>query len=91
MAFSKYLRRLERMHALIRRKATGTPDAFADKMGISRSSLMRALCEMKNMGAPIDYDSIRKSYYYSDEVEFHPGFKKLSENEQEKISGGNYF
>jgi hypothetical protein len=64
MSLLKYIERLKRMDDLIKRKATGCPDEFADKLGISKSMLMLNLAELKEMGALIRYDSNRKTYFY---------------------------
>lgn len=75
MTFQKYSQRIERLHYLIKLKATGPPTQFARKIGVSRSTLMEHLSEMKAMGAPIAYNHARGCYYYTEEVEFHAGFK----------------
>jgi predicted DNA-binding transcriptional regulator YafY len=64
MGFLKYLVRLQRADELIRRSATGDSNEFAKKLGISKSQLFVDLKEMKQMGAPIKYCSIRRCYYY---------------------------
>lgn len=65
MSILKYIDRLKRMDNLIRRKATGTPDEFAEKLQLSKSMLMIDLADMKALGAPIQYDSTLKSYVYT--------------------------
>jgi len=79
------------MHSLIKRKATGTPEQFANKMNMSRSALMRALNEMKELDAPICYDKIRETYYYCEQVELSVGFATLGETEMYKRRGGSFF
>ena len=74
MSVIKYLERLKRMDALIRRNATGSPENFADRMNLCRSALMKNLCEMKKMGAPISYCKQRQTYYYKEEKELFIGF-----------------
>jgi predicted DNA-binding transcriptional regulator YafY len=66
MSFIKYLNRLRRMDSLISRMATGTPDEFAEKMGIRRSTLFQSLNEMREIGVDIKYSNIRQTYYYAD-------------------------
>jgi len=44
---------LERADQLIRLEATGTPEDFAEALGISRSSLFRLLDDLKSMKAPL--------------------------------------
>jgi len=75
--FKKYVDRVNRLHLLIKRKATGPPDAFANKVNMSRAALMRHLAEMKKMGAPIEYNPDRCSYQYTGEVEFLFGLENL--------------
>lgn len=47
-------------------KATGTPEEFAEKLGLHRSTLFQSLQEMREMGADIRYSCVRQSYYYAD-------------------------
>jgi biotin operon repressor len=47
-------------------KATGSPEEFASKMNLSRSTLFETLQEMKGMGVDIRYSNIRETYYYGD-------------------------
>lgn len=69
------------MDDLIRRKATGCADEFAAKLGISHSQLYQDLKEMKELGAPLEYCHIRKSYIYSREARlvftFQRDFKQI--------------
>ena len=67
MSLIKYLDRLRRMDSLISMKATGTPDEFAEKLGLKRSTLFQSLQEMREMGVNIKYSCIRQSYYYADD------------------------
>jgi biotin operon repressor len=46
--------------------STGTPEEFAEKLGIRRSTLFQSLQEMREMGVDIKYSCIRQSYYYAD-------------------------
>ena len=64
MSIIKYLDRIKRMDDLIRRKATGTPDEFAERLDLSRSALMKYLKLLKEINAPLEYDQYRRTYYY---------------------------
>lgn len=65
MDYFKHLKVFLRMDALIRRKATGTPQEFARKLSVSEASLYRYTKELKEqLGAPLQYCSYRNSYYY---------------------------
>jgi biotin operon repressor len=46
--------------------STGTPEEFAEKLGIRRSTLFQSLQELREMGVDIKYSCIRQSYYYAD-------------------------
>jgi len=54
------------MDSLISMMSTGTPEEFAEKLGIRRSTLFLSLQEMREMGVDIKYSFTRQSYYYSD-------------------------
>jgi len=55
------------MDQLIRLKATGTPEQFAEKMGMTPRHLSRYIRVMKELGAPIVYDRMSQSYSYEKE------------------------
>ena len=55
------------MDSLISMRATGTPEEFAGKLNISRSTLFELLQEMKSLGVDIRYSQWRGSYYYGDD------------------------
>jgi len=61
----EYIERINRMDALIRRKATGSPAEFAVKMNMSERRLYQYLAFMKGeLKAPILYNKLRKCYQY---------------------------
>jgi predicted DNA-binding transcriptional regulator YafY len=60
----KYINRIERINNLIASKATGCPNTLAKKMGISKRMVYKYLAVMELMGAQINYNSFRKTYYY---------------------------
>jgi predicted transcriptional regulator len=66
MSLIKYIERLRRMDSLISVMSTGTPDEFAEKLGLRRSTFFQSLQEMREMGVNIKYSFIRQSYYYVD-------------------------
>jgi hypothetical protein len=66
MSLLKYVERLRRMDSLISMMSTGTPEEFADKLGIRRSTLFQSLQEMREMGVDIKYSYVRQSYFYAD-------------------------
>ena len=61
--------RLSRMHQMIKREATGSPDEFAGKFNIKRRQLYNILEEFKDYGAEIKYSRIKNSFYYENEFD----------------------
>jgi hypothetical protein len=86
MSLLKYIERLKRMDDLIRRKATGTPDEFATRMGLGKSVLMEELLDLKKLGAVIIYCKNRQTYYYQREFILKIG--TLNNPNQQELRGG---
>ena len=82
MSLLKYIDRLKRMDDLIRRRATGNPEQFSQKLNISRSQLLQDLKELKELGAPVDYCPVAHSYHYTRECQLLLNF------ESSKVLGG---
>jgi len=88
MNLTKYLARFDRLHHLIRKKATGSPAELALKLGLSERAVFEYIRAMRDMGAPISFCAYRRTYYYEHEVQFNVGFRDLSEEETSVIDGG---
>ncbi|MFK7968796.1 MAG: hypothetical protein AB8F95_00425 [Bacteroidia bacterium] len=86
MSFIRYIQRLKRIDRLIRRKATGSPESFAEKLDISVSHLYAIIRDMRELGAPIKYCRHRGSYYYEYEVCFLAEF--FDDDQLGKLRGG---
>jgi biotin operon repressor len=67
-------------------KATGTAEELAERLGVSRSTVFEILNCMKNMGADIEYNDYKRSYYYTSDKELAIGFVP-----KDKIRGGIKF
>ncbi|MBL4709407.1 MAG: hypothetical protein JKY48_13300 [Flavobacteriales bacterium] len=65
---------IERVDALIRRKATGTPSQLSKKLGISKRNVFNLINTMKEMGAPISFCKNTNNYCYEEMVAFTFGF-----------------
>jgi len=79
MSLLKYIERVRRIDMLIHMKATGTPEEFAEKLGIRRSTLFQSLQEIKDLGVDIRYSNIRETYYYADERRIEIKIEKTSD------------
>lgn len=64
MTFIDQVNTLKRIDGLVRRKATGTPEQLSDRLALSRASVYRYIATMKELGAPIDYCKLRRTFYY---------------------------
>ncbi len=69
MAILRQIKRLQYIDYVIRKKATGSPEAFARKNRLSKRGLAIILREMKEMGFPIKYSKQQNTYYYEEEGE----------------------
>lgn len=67
---------LEQIDQRIRLKATGKPEAFARKIGVSERHLYRVLDFLKSLGCPIVYDKHCFTYKYEEEGQFIICFQK---------------
>src|SRR5690606_5893385 len=55
---------IERLHILIKRGGTGTPRELARRLQMSESTVYEYIKTLKELGAPLVYDTYRKSYVY---------------------------
>lgn len=68
--------KLNYMNDLIKRKSTGSPEQFAKKLNVSRSTFFDYLAYMrKDLQLDIKYDNIALSYYYGDGKDLSVYFK----------------
>ena len=65
---------------ITRLQATGSPEQFASRLGISKTKLYRIIDLMKELNAPISYDVSIQSYVYVEEVGFKFGFYSKEQN-----------
>lgn len=93
MSFENYMERFRYIDSLIHKKATGDTKRLAKKLGLSRSTTLDYLKEMKELGFPIKYCRKRRSYYYQEEGKMvdHLFLKEITNEELKKISGGKSF
>ena len=91
MNLSKYFERFQRLHTLIRKKATGSPADLAEKLELSERAVFEYIRTMREMGAPIVFCPTRRTYYYEREVKFNMGFRELSDEETTGIDGGSNY
>lgn len=62
----------------IRGGQTGSPNIFAQRLGISESYLYRIIGDLKAMGAPIVYSRNKNSYIYTQNVMLKLGYEAVN-------------
>lgn len=73
--FPQALTLIKRIDSLIRKRATGSPEQMARRLGISRSTWFNYLNVLKDdLGFPIEYDRLAQTYYYSQPGTFKIGY-----------------
>ena len=70
----KHIALIERIDRLTRLQATGSPEALASRLEISKATLTRIIFIMRELDAPIAYDFTVQSYVYHESVVFRFGF-----------------
>jgi hypothetical protein len=91
MELFKDIETVERLHLLIRNKATGSPEDLARRFNMSKRNIMRILEKMKSSGFPIAYDHFRQTYFYDGEVTFDLKIIIVQGDEVIRIKGGENF
>lgn len=66
----KQIERLHRIHRLIQHESTGSAASFAEHLHMSPRQLNSYMEILRDMGAPITFCSVIKSYKYSSPVKF---------------------
>lgn len=90
MSFIRYIKKIEFLDSLIRRRATGNQSEFAKKARMSRSTLNQYLSEMKQLNFPIKFDKSKNSYYYEHDGRLVKSFfeEALTKEEMKQYKGG---
>ncbi len=80
---------LERVHNLIRRKATGDPKSLAFRLQVSERTVFNIIKVMKEMDAPIYFCRNKNSFCYERDVNFSIGFTSSAETISEARGGSS--
>ncbi len=93
MQLFKYIERINLMDQLIRQGRTGTQTEFANRLGLSVSRLARIIEYLKGIGAPLEYDRSRNTYYYDEEysIQIKVDIQQLNYQQIRHISAGTYY
>jgi predicted DNA-binding transcriptional regulator YafY len=75
-----YFDRLDYLHSLIKRRATGAPEQLAKKLNVSERTTFEYIEILRSLGADIKYSRDRQSYYYTVDGSFDFHFKQKRED-----------
>jgi len=83
----KYIDRINKIHTLINSEKTGTPEAFVEKLYLSRQQMYNELEFYKDLNAQIKYCKKRETFYYDDNFDIKIGFSFtiISKGESRRI------
>ena len=90
MKVFEYLERISMMHKLVTRQKTGTPEEFAKRMNISRTTLYELIDELRSRGVPIAYSKSGKTFFYRQpyDITVTCSLRPLTFKEEKENSGG---
>lgn len=95
MKLFEFIDRLQTIHKQVEQQKTGTPEEFAKRLGIKRSTLYSIIEELKSKDIPIAYSRQLRSFYYERPITFNIGYsiELLNQKELEENRGGfsNFF
>lgn len=72
-----FINRFQTIDRLIQKKATGTSEQLAEKIGVSKRTIIEFINLMKERGAPIYFCKIKKSYCYKEDGYFNISFVRV--------------
>jgi predicted DNA-binding transcriptional regulator YafY len=83
--------RVQRIHKLIQREATGTADEFAERLHLKKRQIYNIMEEFKDYGAKIKYSRTKCTYYYVNDFDVlvKINVDDLSNQEKRSIYAGN--
>lgn len=90
MKLFEYLDRINMMHRMILSNRTGTHEAFAHQMRVSRTTLYEIIDELRPRVGPILYSKTLKTFYYKVpfEILVNCSLRPLTNQEEKNLSGG---
>lgn len=90
MTFIKKIHQLNRLHELIKRRATGSPKELAGKFDMSERCIYRLVDELRSFDLDIKYCRTSQSYIYTRQIDFSLSIM-LNNQKINSLVGGNNF
>ncbi len=91
MEFIRQLERFQLLNKLVREERTGSPEALAKRLGVSRSKLYLMLEELRDQGVEIRFSKKADSFIYRNckGIDVHFSVKVLTERESIELMAGS--
>ncbi len=70
-----YQERIKRLYRLIKQERTGSRNDLANKMRLSRRTITNYISELKSLGADIQYDKGRNTYFFNNSFVLYATFE----------------
>lgn len=85
------IQQLRKIHLMIQKRRTGTPDEFASVLCVSRRKMYYLIDVLRSFGAEIVYSRTNHTFYYKKgfELEISLKVKKRKCEDWQDISGGH--
>jgi biotin operon repressor len=93
MRLFDFLEKMQLFNTLIEQEHTGTPDEFARRLDVSRTTLYEIIGECRSRGVEIGYSRVKRAFYYKKPVSLEIRFdikyiEPLNGCEVKNVSGG---
>lgn len=89
MIIDKQQQKLAQIDQLIRTEATGSPEHFADKLRLAKSTMYEYINYMKELGAEIVFDRHRNCFKYKRPCKLQlVKIEIIEDNNLDEIKGG---
>lgn len=89
MEFIRQIERLQLLNKLVREKRTGSPQEFAERLGVSRAKLYLMLDELKDEGVEIRFCKKIKSFCFKKgKIILNFSYEILPDEELQNLDGG---
>ena len=84
MRILDYMERLQTLTRLLKKEHTGSAAKIAKEMGVHRNTIINYFLELRAMGAEIEYDNERNTYYFKKSFDIQLKIK-ISEGQHKKV------
>ncbi|MCH7401288.1 DNA-binding protein [Belliella kenyensis] len=89
MELIRKIERLELLIKLVKEQRTGSPDQFAQRLGMSRAKLYLVLEELRDEGVEIGFcKKVRSFCFKSGEITFKFSWEIVTDEELQNLDGG---